>query len=74
MITLTRQEYTPDSSKKCNKGRSIGGKMFKMLQELTKRVGEVKTGTKHKSIQCPWTGRFNILKTAVSFKSFYNVT
>ena len=48
--------------------------MFKMLQELTKRVGEVKTGTKHKSIQCPWTGRFNILKTAVSFKSFYNVT
>lgn len=42
-----------------------------MLQELTKRVGQVKTWTKHKSIQRPWVGRFNVLKVSVFSKLFY---
>ena len=42
-----------------------------MLQELTKRVGQVKTWTKHKSIQHPWVGRFNVLKVSVFSKLFY---
>ena len=65
MLTLARQEYIANSRSKSSKG--CMKKVFSVT-EIHQKSGGGKD-LYHRSIQCPWMGRFNILKVSSSYFS-----